>query len=77
VAENLELLKEKKITRIINCASSVIPNYFANEFKYLSLNLVDGRGEDISWFVSEVVQFIFDGANEGQKTLLHCEKGIS
>jgi protein-tyrosine phosphatase len=79
IAENLELLKEKKITRIINCASSIIPNYHEgfSDFKYLSLNLVDGKVEDISWFVCEVIQFIFEGANEGQKTLLHCEKGIS
>ena len=79
VAENLELLKEKKITRIINCASAVVPNFHEgySDIKYLTLNLVDGKVEDISWFVCEVIQFIFEGANEGQKTLLHCEKGIS
>jgi protein-tyrosine phosphatase len=79
VAENLELLKEKKITRIINCASAVVPNYHEgySDIKYLTLNLVDGKVEDISWFTCEVIQFIFEGANDGQKTLLHCEKGIS
>jgi hypothetical protein len=79
VAENLELLLEKKITRIINCASSVVPNYhqgFGN-MKYLSLNLVDGSKEDISWFVCEVIQFIYEGAQKKERVLLHCEKGIS
>jgi protein-tyrosine phosphatase/PHD/YefM family antitoxin component YafN of YafNO toxin-antitoxin module len=79
VAENLELLLEKKITRIINCASSVVPNYhqgFGN-MKYLSMNLVDGNKEDISWFVCEVIQFIYEGAQKKERVLLHCEKGIS
>lgn len=79
VAENLGLLKEKKITRIINCAASVIPNYHEKEkeFQYLTLTLVDGGVEDISWFLCEVIHFIREGKEQGQKTLLHCQKGIS
>lgn len=79
VAENLELLKEKKITRIVNCASAVSPNFHEgySDIKYLTMNLVDGRQEDISWFVCAVINFIFEGTNRGERTLIHCERGIS
>jgi hypothetical protein len=43
----------------------------------LGLNLLDGRHEDISWVVCQVIHFILDGTDRGETTLLHCERGIS
>lgn len=79
VAENLELLKEKKITRIVNCASAISPNYHEgySDIKYLTMNLVDGRQEDISWFICAVINFVYEGTSRGENTLIHCERGIS
>lgn len=79
VAESLSSLRKYNIKRVINCSASVIPNFFigSGEFKYLSLSMIDGRQDDISWFLCEVVQFIFEGKLQGENCLLHCEKGIS
>ena len=46
-------------------------------FTYLVLNMVDGRQDDIGWFVCQVLQFVGAGQALGQNTLIHCEKGIS
>ena len=63
----------------MNCSASIIEDYFASDpgIQYLSLNMVDGRQDDISWFVCEVIQFVEKGRLEGLHTLIHCEKGIS
>jgi protein-tyrosine phosphatase len=79
VAQSLNILEERGITHIINCAASVIPNYFESSpnICYLSLKMLDGRDDDISWFITDVVQFIYKAMLNGHKMLLHCEKGIS
>lgn len=39
--------------------------------------MLDGRQDDISWFMCEIIRFIEVGRHGKYKTLLHCEKGIS
>lgn len=79
VASSYDLLMKNKISRIINCAVTVVDNYFVSDprFTYLSLNLVDSRVDDLAWFFCEVIKFIEKGRIAGQKTLIHCEKGVS
>lgn len=79
VAADYELLAERGIKRIVNCAPMVCPNFHEDKgaFKYLSVNLVDGRVEDISWFVCQVIQFVKEGVLKGERVLIHCEKGVS
>jgi hypothetical protein len=79
VATSWESLQEKGITRIVNCSASIVECAFADvpTMKYLVLNMVDGKQDDISWFFCEVTHFIYSGHLMGEKTLLHCEKGIS
>jgi hypothetical protein len=79
VAARLEILRAHGITRIVNCSSAVIENHFSNVegMKYLALNMVDGRQDDISWFLCEVLQFIVDAKMSGERVLIHCEKGVS
>lgn len=79
VASDFELLQERGIKRIVNCAPMVCPNFHEDKgaFKYMSVNLVDGRVEDISWFVCQVIHFIKEGVLKGERVLIHCEKGVS
>jgi protein tyrosine phosphatase len=79
VAGRLDILKANNITRIINCSSAVVENHFIGieGMKYLSLNMVDGRQDDISWFLCEVIQFIISAKKAGERVLVHCEKGVS
>jgi hypothetical protein len=79
VACNWDILVKNKISRVCNCALTVVSNYFISnpQMTYLSLSLLDSRQDDIAWFVNEVIQFIERGRLLGQRTLLHCEKGVS
>lgn len=79
IATNREILRRNGITHIINCSAAVVENAFIDDksLKYLSLSMVDGRQDDISWFLCEVIQFIMKARSTGGKILIHCEKGIS
>jgi hypothetical protein len=79
VANSREILNKNKITRIINCSLCAVDNVFESDdaFTYLSLNMLDGRQDDVSWFVCEVINFIEIARRDKCKVLLHCEKGIS
>ncbi|KAJ1435613.1 protein-tyrosine phosphatase-like protein, partial [Ochromonadaceae sp. CCMP2298] len=79
VAGNRALLLEMGITHIVNCSASVVENAFSEDptLRYLSLSMVDGRQDDICWFLPEVVQFIMRARSVNGKILIHCEKGIS
>jgi hypothetical protein len=79
IATNREILRQNGITHIVNCSAAVVENTFINDstLRYLSLSMVDGRQDDISWFLCEVVQFIMKARAQNGKILIHCEKGIS
>lgn len=79
VANSKEILKQHKITRIINCALSAVDSVFESEpeFTYLSLDMLDGRQDDISWYLCEVINFIEIARKDKCGVLLHCQKGIS
>lgn len=79
IASDLETLQRNGITRIVNCCADVVEDHFIHlpDFKYLSLNMVDGRMEDISWFLGDVIHFIANAHKQGRKVLVHCERGVS
>jgi predicted protein tyrosine phosphatase len=79
VATSWETISNNGITRVVNCSSAVVENCFVDyaNMKYLSLNMVDGRQDDVGWFVCQVIQFVEEGRARGEKTLIHCEKGVS
>ena len=79
VAESYDKVQEHKITRVVNCSAAIVPSYFEHldDMTYLTLNMVDGRQDDITWFLPQVISFIEEGRQMGKKTLIHCEKGIS
>lgn len=79
IARSRHVLEANNITRIINCSASVVDNHFIDDprMTYLSLNMVDGRQDDISWFLGDVLQFILNGQKSNENILLHCERGVS
>ena len=79
MVSSLASLEALGLRRIVNCSGAIIDNVFENEpgFEYMKLDMVDGKEDDISWFVSDVIRFIENGRRSGLKTLVHCEKGIS
>lgn len=79
VASSKEILNQNKITRIVNCSLCAVDNVFESDpaFTYLSLNMLDGRQDDISWFLCHVINFIEIARKEKCNVLVHCEKGIS
>jgi len=79
VAESWDTLVKYNITRVVNCSLAVVKNHFVNNenMTYLGLNMVDGREDDISWFLCQVIDFIMESRRLNQKVLIHCEKGVS
>ena len=79
VAKSWDVLEQNDISLIINCAASAVESRFENKrgMTYVKLHMVDGRQDDISWFVCEVAKQIQKAVNANRKVLLHCEKGIS
>ncbi len=79
VASSYELLRFYNIKRVVNCCCGVVNRcpLTDHSIEYLSLNMVDGREEDIGWFACELIQFVERGRQLGVNTLIHCEKGIS
>ena len=79
IARSAEIIGSFNITQIVNCSASVVQNYFDDDsnITYLALNMVDGRQDDISWFVCDVIKFVENGRRCNLNTLIHCEKGIS
>lgn len=73
-ADNLNLLKENKITHIINCAYN-LPNKFPNDIAYLNLNLQDIPSQDLTKQVDQGYQFI--KSNSTNNILIHCVFGKS
>ena len=79
VATSWATIKANNITRIVNCAKSAVANCFEGKkhIEYLTLDMLDGRIEDITWHVFKVIHFIIDARKKKEKVLVHCEKGVS
>ena len=74
-ARDLNLLVERGITEVVNCAEE-IPNYHAARLNYLALNL---RDPDPTFFrhVERTCVFIDSARQNGRAVLVHCLAGIS
>jgi len=58
VALSKSILRSMGITHVINCAGLTVDNLLPLELQYLKLNMVDGKEEDLLWFVYQVIDFI-------------------
>lgn len=77
VATDAELLREKGITHVVNCAGDSCENVFEGQLTYLRLYLEDKPNEDITCVAYDVFDFIEAVRERGGKTLVHCHQGVS
>lgn len=77
VARNREILNENGITHILNSAGYACPEYFPEEFSYMTLWLKDSPSEDITSVLYIVFDFIEAVRQQGGRVFVHCCKGVS
>ncbi|KAJ4461276.1 putative Dual specificity protein phosphatase 19 [Paratrimastix pyriformis] len=75
-ARTKRLLREKNITRIVNC-SDTVDNYHPYDFLYLKLNTADTPETDIQAHFERVFAFVDPALDLGQNILVHCAMGWS
>lgn len=71
-----EFLKSKGITHIVSGALGVQP-CFEDDFKYLTLDLMDLSDFDIQDHFHNASDFMYEALKEGGKVLVHCMAGRS
>lgn len=77
VAKNLEVLRENRITHVLNCVGFVCPEYFQDDFGYKTLWLRDSPTEDITSILYDVFDYFEDVREQGGRVLVHCCQGVS
>lgn len=78
VAQNLATLRACRITHILNCVGFVCPEYFPNDFHYMTLWLQDSPNEDIFCILYDVFDYIETVREKsGSRVLVHCSQGVS
>jgi hypothetical protein len=76
-ARKRKWLQARGITHVVNCASMILKNWWPEDFKYLSLYLLDGKREDVLCIAYDVLEWIDRAINEGGKVYIHCQQGVS
>ncbi|RLN93356.1 hypothetical protein BBJ28_00015536, partial [Nothophytophthora sp. Chile5] len=76
-AKDKQMLSQTGITHVINCAASVAPAAFPDEFRYLNIRLRDHSSQDIARHFYSMFDFIERARQDGGRIFLHCVKGIS
>jgi hypothetical protein len=82
-AENLTLLKELKITRVINCTldNLDVPNFHEKYLKYYNFAIknwhkyITSANSRILEFIYPVFRFINTAIENGESVLVHCHSG--
>ena len=75
-AFNKDYLKELGITHVLRVGED-IPDYFQEDFKYLSIDIIDEAGSCIYHFFEPAIKFIDECIDEKGIVLVHCVSGIS
>ncbi|KAA8495655.1 Protein-tyrosine-phosphatase MKP1 [Porphyridium purpureum] len=76
-ARDLDLLRSKNVTHIINMCSLTEPDHFPGMFKYLSLKLTDSIDGDIGSLLLDICDFIDESQAASGTCYVHCHQGIS
>ena len=74
VAADLQLLRSRQITHILNMAPSAVDNFFPTKFEYAKVDLLDTP--DAALPIDEILRFL-SKEKDGAKILVHCNAGIS
>jgi len=79
VARNMDVLKEAKVTHILNMAHTVCENYHGDsgEFSYLALDVIDSANEPIICFLLEAIDYIELSRKKKGVCFVHCHMGVS
>jgi len=77
IPSSKDLLRKNGITHIVNSAGDICPNYFEDEFTYLTFYLKDDKQEEISAVFYRSFDFIEKAIRENGRVLIHCREGIS
>lgn len=77
VARDKEILKNHKITHILNCVGFACPEYFKGHFVYRTLWLQDSPSEDITSILYDVFDYFEDVRDQNGKVFVHCCQGVS
>ncbi|XP_076905065.1 protein-tyrosine-phosphatase MKP1-like [Bidens hawaiensis] len=77
VAKDKGILKQHKITHILNCVGFVCPEYFKGNFVYRTLWLQDSPSEDITSILYDVFDYFEDVREQNGRVFVHCCQGVS
>ncbi|KGN51741.1 protein-tyrosine-phosphatase MKP1 [Cucumis sativus] len=77
VAKNRQILRQNRITHVLNCVGFVCPEYFKGEFVYKTLWLQDSPSEDITSILYNVFDYFEDVREQGGRVFVHCCQGVS
>ncbi|XP_046356197.1 dual specificity protein phosphatase 19-like [Haliotis rufescens] len=75
VAHNLDLLKQYKVSHILNCAT-LVENLYPYKYKYKNIELYDIPETPIMRHFNEALDFIDEGRT-ASCVLVHCNAGVS
>ena len=75
-AMNLEELRKKNVTHIVNLAQAVVENLFPEEFVYKTVEILDLPDFPIASKLDECVEFITEAVeSKNGVCLVHCNAG--
>ncbi|KAJ8540351.1 hypothetical protein K7X08_030270 [Anisodus acutangulus] len=77
VAKDKDILKQNRITHVLNCVGFVCPEYFKSDFVYRTLWLQDSPSEDITSILYDVFDYFEDVREQNGRVFVHCCQGVS
>lgn len=79
VAQDRQKLLENNISRILNCAGTVLPCHHKADptLQYFTLPLLDSQEEQIARYFYPVISMMEEAEAQGQNILVHCHQGVS
>lgn len=75
-AMNSKIIKDLKITHIVNCTQD-LGSPFVDDVKYLEIPVMDKEKEEIYQYFITAFKFIDQALNDNNKIFIHCMAGVS
>ena len=78
VAADLDLLKQHKITHVVNlCGEACSIDYSTMKIRTLLINALDSSDYDMTQHIKEVYNFVESARIAGRRVYLHCQAGVN